>query len=134
MSCWTQVVAVFRCGGTIIGDEYGADWERALGKFVAWESPSEVWDERCEHPELFTPTGREGGIEWRVIDDSREFDYVADQYKVVAFGSLRDFSDLDEVGRWFSKCCGNLFVRQAVLEAYNDFGECKVMTLSDVKE
>jgi hypothetical protein len=133
MSYWTQVLAAFRCGGTKIGERFGTDWEEALGKVLKWESRFETWDDYERHPELYTPTGSEGGIEWHVFDDDQKDSYFADRYKVVAYGSLRDFTDLQKIRRWFKACCNNLTARQAVLEASNDMGQRIVMTLADVE-
>jgi hypothetical protein len=54
-------------------------------------------------------------------------------YKVVAYGSLRDFTDLEKIEQWFKACCNNLTARQAVLEAGNDMGQHIVLTLADIE-
>ena len=118
MSIWTQI------NGSIRYDDIRAfeaglleKYKRALGNVVEFDDPEQKWD-KCN-----VPLGSEGSLQWKLIENPDESSLAA--YTVLIWGSLRNYSDLDEIGRWFCQCIlqEGFSVRQGILHAKVEGGE-----------
>jgi hypothetical protein len=72
-----------------------------------------MWDEQENHPEFYTPTGSEGGIEYDVWENPHKSDMAS--HTVSIFGDLRDYNTAEEIIEWFNKICKSFWIRDAVL-------------------
>lgn len=72
---------------------------KKLGRVVTYVSPEKVWEEYKKSPQDFTPTGREGGIEY-FINTVNHFGTSA-EVVVSIHASLLDYESPEEIKKWF---------------------------------
>ena len=112
MSQWTHVCGCVRID-SIFHEMVNSQIEAVFGKILHYESDGWMWDEQENCPELYTPTGSEGGIEYDVWENPK--DYMAASHNISIFGDLRDYDNAEEIIEWFNKICKAFVIRDAVL-------------------
>ena len=112
MSQWTHVCGCVRID-SLEHESVNSRIETVFGKTVCWGSPTEMWGEQENYPELYTPTGSEGGIQYDVWENPKK--YIAASHSVSIFGDLRDYNNVEEIIEWFNKICKAFVIRDAVL-------------------
>ena len=130
MSQWTHVCGCIRID-CLIHDNMKERVQKALGKTLMWESPAEMWDEVDNHPDRFTPTGSEGGVEYDIWENPNDCHMAA--YTVSIWGDLRDYSSVDEITNWFNKVLydSNLIIRDAVLSIDVEYRSKVILAYDD---
>lgn len=133
MSQWTHVCGCVRID-SIDHDEVNEGIERVFGKIATWDSPIDVWEEYDEHPELYTPTGREGGVQYDVWENPYE-NHMA-SHTVSIWGDLRDYSSVEKIAKWFNKILydSDLLIRDAVLSIDVEYQQKVVLVYDDDAE
>ena len=124
MSNWTHVAGIIRIDHVRVLDGEIMDFDNLIGKECLWESDMETWKEQEEFPERFLPMGSEGSLQktvW-VNPDWREIP----AYTVSIFGDLRDHHDPDAILDWFKNVCDKLCIRNAVINAWNEWNGDRV--------
>ena len=118
MSVWSHVAAIVRIDGLRSLGEDEPNWNVIFGKECLFESPSEVWDDACKHPEKYLPMGSEGTLQKSVwVNPDRSY---AAAYTVSIFGDLRDHKDVDGLINWFKDIVINkVWTRQASITIDN---------------
>lgn len=129
MSQWTHVAGVIRI------DDFGSisheELQKIIGKTVKFTSSLSVWNEYDTAPELFTPTGSEGGIEYIIYDNPEKSDM--NRYNIMIIGDLRDYDDANAIKAWFENILyGNgLMIRDAVISIDVEYKNKIVMTYKE---
>lgn len=129
MSIWTHVAGIVRIDSfDIIPDE---TFVEKIGNIIKWESPSWEWDLAEKKPELFTPFGREGGINYNIIENQEKGSI--DKYCVTFYGDLRDYDDINAIENWFEKILyeSEFMIRDAVLSIDLEFGEKRIVSYNE---
>ena len=126
MSNWTHVAGVIRADG--INDEkiMQPDFDEIIGKKVHYHDSEEIKHDAYKNPEKYLPFGSEGSLYktvWVNPDTS-----CADTYTITIFGDLRNHHSPDEIIDWFKKKCEELYVRNAVVVAENEWNGTKIWT------
>lgn len=131
MSVWTHVAGIARIDSfDVIPNE---TFEEKIGYVVKWESASWEWDLANTKPELFTPFGSEGGVNYSIIENKEEGS--VDKYCVTFYGDLRNYDDVDAVECWFEKILyeSGFMIRDAVLSIDLEFGEKRIVFYDEKK-
>ena len=117
MSQWTHVCGCIRVD-SLDHETMQENLRNILGKTLFYRSPYEEWEEQYEHPELYTPTGSEGGIEYDIWENPNHSHL--DAYKISIWGDLRDYCSVKEITEWFNKILygSKLLIRDAVLSIH----------------
>lgn len=114
MSQWTHICGCVRID-SFFGSTTKAKIEEVFGKILRYESPYWEWELQDGNPELYTPTGSEGGIEYDIWENPDKS--CAASYTVSIWGDLRDYCSVKEISEWFNKILygSDLPIRDAVL-------------------
>ena len=123
MSVWTHVAAIFRVDSLRFANE-DFDFGKVFGKECLWRSDSKTWDDQRANPDSYLPTGSEGSLRISVWDNPDKHHLAA--YTVSVFGDLRDYDDVDALGKWFRKTCRKTWIRQAVCHVMCENGVTRV--------
>jgi hypothetical protein len=113
MSQWTHVCGCVRIDHLFNWKVINPRIKEAFGKVLQYESPEQMWDEQKNHPERYTPTGSEGGVEYNVWENPDKRSMAS--HTVSIFGDLRDYNNAEEIIEWFNKICKSFMIRDAVL-------------------
>ncbi len=132
MSVWTHVAGIIRVNGLRIDDGAKPDWDKIIGKELGWGDPHEIWADCDKNPEAFMPCGSEGSLK-KVIWENPNKSSLA-SYTISVFGDLRDYGDLVEIEKWFTKVCSKLWVRNAVITAECELGSRFTAHWDEAKE
>ena len=100
MSQWTHVCGCIRVD-CLDHKRVNSRIKEVLGKILQYENPMGAWEEQENHPELYTPTGSEGGIEYDVWENPSKTDLAS--HTVSIWGDLRDYCSVEEITKWFNK-------------------------------
>lgn len=96
MSKWTHVSGVIRIDDFSFISRRKRNTSKTVEKIIGPMCLFEKWN---KHSKL--PTGSEGSIEYKVIQDKDESSLA--RFTVVFYGDLRDYDDLEEIKEWFIK-------------------------------
>lgn len=111
MSIWCHVNASFRidCLPAMTADE-------VVEMFGARVETDSDWNEYCDNPERFLPTGSEGSLNWFLWRNPRANELASTT--VVVFGDLRDVEAPDIIESWLDRVVENVgeFFRQAIVQ------------------
>lgn len=130
MSQWTHVNASFRLNS--FGRIEDEELINIFGKSVDFYNMDEVeYDENWEvkDKEKYLPIGSEGTLEMSVWHNPNKSHMASTTVSV--FGDLRDYNDFDEIERWFNRCCGACFIRQAFCQVEVEGLGTKVFQFQD---
>ena len=116
MSQWTHVAAIFRLDS--FGKISDESIYKAFGKEVTWDDLYN-YDESDDTKTL--PMGSEGTLKMSIWHNSDEGCMASTTVSV--FGDLRNYggSDIDELKEWFTECCEQFIVRQAVMQVIDEY-------------
>ena len=129
MSNWTHVCGMVRFDdlGGIVGKDCFTDknLEDVFGRIKLWEDfGKDDEDKDVSH----CPMGSEGSLEYTLYRDKKaiENSCICNTYLMI-HGDLRDYDTPEDVIEWFKKAVKkckkkNLFVRDAVISAYDEWG------------
>lgn len=114
MSHWTHVCGCVRID-SIFHEDVNARIEEVFGKILCYDDLYEEWKLQESNPELYTPTGSEGGIKYFVWENPEECHMAS--HTVSIWGDLRDYTSVEEIAEWFNKIVYNsgFCIRDAVL-------------------
>lgn len=114
MSQWTHVCGCIRVD-CLDHEKVNSRIEEILGKILYFESPMWEWELQDSNPELYTPTGSEGGIEYDVWENPNHSCMAS--HTISIWGDLRDYCSVEEITKWFNKILYNSgwLIRDAVL-------------------
>ena len=120
MSQWTHVCGCIRIE-CIDHGSVNSKIEEILGKILRYGSPMEEWELQDSNPDLYTPTGSEGGVEYDVWENPKEYELPS--HTVSIWGDLRDYCSVKKITKWFNKILYNsgLLIRDAVLSIDVEF-------------
>lgn len=117
MSQWTHVNASIRIDGIPMLEEPITKEE--LGPISTWENP-------CDTK---IPTGSEGSLEYTIIKCGGENSLAC---RVVCFyGDLRDYSDHEEILKYFKDIVKGKMVRSGILEIYVEYQDTLTYSYND---
>ena len=114
MSQWTHVCGCIRID--CFHHEYvNSKIEEILGKILRYESEMWGWELQDSNPELYTPTGSEGGVEYDVWVNPDKC--CVPSHTISIWGDLRDYCSVTQITDWFNKILyhSGLLIRDAVL-------------------
>lgn len=121
MSNWTHVAGIIRIDAFrfLKGEEL--DWDKIFGKECHFDSDKSIWNDYCNHPENYLPSGSEGTLQ-KLVWINPNINYTA-SYVVSIFGDLRDHDNPKEIIEWFKNVIrdNDLWVRNAVITAENEW-------------
>ena len=114
MSQWTHVCGCIRID-CIDHEGVNSKIEEIFGKTLYYRSPYWEWELQDSNPELYTPTGSEGGIEYDVWENPEKSHLAS--HTISIWGDLRDYCSVDKITEWFNKILygSGLLIRDAVL-------------------
>lgn len=124
MSQWTHINASIRFDGIM---NLGLPTEKELGKICRWEDED---TSHWENPDL--PCGSEGSINYKIIKNPNTHSIAA--MVVVFYGDLRDYSDVDEILKYFERITKGKAIRSGVLEIDVEFKDTIVYRFDSEKE
>lgn len=124
MSQWTHINASIRFDGIM---NLGLPTEKELGKICRWEDED---TSHWENPDL--PCGSEGSINYKIIKNPNIHSIAA--MVVVFYGDLRDYSDVDEILKYFERITKGKAIRSGVLEIDVEFKDTIVYRFDSEKE
>lgn len=132
MSMWTHVAGTFRINA-MYGLTEPINFEHIFGKACTYKDiTSEIAADMDEHPENYLPAGSEGTLEMSVWENPNMNSMA--RYTVSIFGDLRDYTDTEEIMKYFCAMCHRLkpIIRQAVITAYCENGTTQIATMDNL--
>lgn len=118
MSKWTHVSGVIRIDDFSFISHRKRNTSKTVEKIIGPMCLFEKWNNDSK-----LPTGSEGSIEYKVIQDKDESSLA--RFTVVFYGDLRDYDDLQEIKEWFIKLReeieasdNEMIYRDAILKAW----------------
>lgn len=133
MSIWTHAAGIIRIDHLRSLDiRPTPDFDNIFKKFIYTDN-LDISELRKAAEECNMPTGSEGSLDYKVIENPNENDICA--YIVVIFGDLRDFGkdDVNKIKEWWKDTLSKFdMVRQAVLQIQPEDGETLILTEKDI--
>ena len=130
MSIWTHVAGTIRIDHLRSFDiNPTPDFDNIFKKFI-YTDTLDISELRKGAEECNMPTGSEGSLDYRVIENPNENDICA--YTVVIFGDLRDFGkdNINEIKDWWKNMLSKFaMIRQAVLQIQPEDGETLILII-----
>lgn len=129
MSLWTHVAAVFQYDTIshkyVHHDSYKPDWDLVFGKQtvvpVDYES-IDAWfesvDDAYNNPDKYMPFDSEGSLQRSVWENPKQSSSA--HYTITIFGDLRDYTDTEEIKKWFERSCHRGWLRQGTCHVFTE--------------
>lgn len=116
MSIWTHVNGNIRIDSMRFSGSEVSKINSVLGKIVNYDD--EDWSTTL-------PCGSEGSLEYNIWENPRESSLSA--YSVSIWGDLRDYSNIEEIKRWFNFIIKQFMVRDAILSISVEDGDSIIL-------
>lgn len=137
MSRWTHIAGIFRIDGIRTSepselnklDNFKKEIKEVLGPIIRFGDSAEIWNKGTKLP----IGGPEGSLEYDILINHNEPSVAV--AVVPVWGDFRDFEDfleISDVENWFNSVCKKLWIRQAIVEIQDEWGEnSKVLIYKD---